>query len=131
MSEGKNTGSDQASEAPAERLDRWMEHTGERVGRAAIRFGRRLRAITDQVREQAGRSVEAASRQAAARAGVPPNGDGRCPAGYPVKGNVREDSVRLYHVPGQRSYDQTKPERCFATEEDARKAGYQPAWPEV
>lgn len=49
----------------------------------------------------------------------------KCPSGYPVKGN-RTGSNRewKYHVPGQRYYAKTKPEECFRTAADARKAGY-------
>ncbi|GGF47523.1 hypothetical protein GCM10010922_24190 [Microbacterium sorbitolivorans] len=47
-----------------------------------------------------------------------------CPEGYPIKGN--KDSG-IYHVPGQRFYDRTKPEECFANEADAQRAGYRKA----
>lgn len=42
----------------------------------------------------------------------------------PVKGNA--DSG-IYHVRGQRYYNATKPEECFATEQAARDAGYRKA----
>src|SRR3954453_13766152 len=42
--------------------------------------------------------------------------EGQCPPGFPVKTTV--DSG-IYHVPGGRSYARTKPERCYATPEDA------------
>ncbi|MGH2549189.1 MAG: hypothetical protein ACRDHN_07355, partial [Thermomicrobiales bacterium] len=48
-------------------------------------------------------------------------GESDCIAGYPIKGNA---SSKIYHVAGQSSYDQTIPELCFATEEDAVAAGY-------
>lgn len=44
-----------------------------------------------------------------------------CPSWAPIKGNA--DSG-IYHVPGQRFYDRTKPEECFRTEAAARAAGY-------
>ena len=47
-----------------------------------------------------------------------------CPADYPVKGN---DSSMIYHVPSGRSYSDTTPEECFATEGAARAAGYRAA----
>jgi cytoskeletal protein RodZ len=52
-------------------------------------------------------------------------GDGThdCPDGYPIKGNA---SSRIYHLPGESSYDVTVPEVCFATEQDAAAAGYRP-----
>jgi hypothetical protein len=50
-------------------------------------------------------------------------GDGSrdCPEKFPIKGN---SSSMIYHLPGGRSYDQTIPEVCFATEDDAAAAGY-------
>jgi hypothetical protein len=53
------------------------------------------------------------------------DGDGTrdCPEGYPIKGNANS---RIYHLPGESSYDVTIPEICFATEDDAATAGYRP-----
>lgn len=47
--------------------------------------------------------------------------DDEQPEGFAIKGNA--DSL-LYHVPGSRSYNQTKAEVWFATEEDAEAAGF-------
>jgi large subunit ribosomal protein L22 len=47
--------------------------------------------------------------------------DDEQPEGFEIKGNA--DSM-LYHVPGSRSYNQTKAEVWFATEEDAEAAGF-------
>ncbi|WP_345474065.1 hypothetical protein QMQ05_06775 [Glutamicibacter ectropisis] len=48
-----------------------------------------------------------------------------CPSGYPVKGNrTGSKSEWKYHVPGGQFYSRTKPEECFKTAADARKAGY-------
>ena len=33
----------------------------------------------------------------------------------------------IYHVPGAAYYDETNPEECFATEAEARAAGYRAA----
>ena len=44
-----------------------------------------------------------------------------CPADKPIKGNAQSG---IYHIPGGQYYKETKPERCFATEQDAQKAGY-------
>lgn len=51
------------------------------------------------------------------------DGDGshHCPGSHAIKGNA---SSKIYHLPGGRSYDQTIPEVCFASEEDAVAAGY-------
>ncbi len=48
---------------------------------------------------------------------------GSCPADFPIKGN---NSSKIYHVPGSPSYDGTKAEWCFATEEQATGAGFRP-----
>lgn len=50
--------------------------------------------------------------------------DGTCPASHPIKGNRGSMGALIYHVPGGRNYDRTKPEACFATEADAQAAGY-------
>jgi hypothetical protein len=50
--------------------------------------------------------------------------NGSCPAGYPVKAN---DSSKIFHVPGGRSYDRTAAERCYANADDARADGYRAA----
>src|SRR6476469_2629560 len=47
-----------------------------------------------------------------------------CPQAKPVKGN--ENSM-IAHEPGDRYYDVTKPEQCFATMGDAEAAGFRPA----
>jgi competence protein ComEC len=47
-----------------------------------------------------------------------------CPASHPIKGNVSSSGERIYHVPGGAFYARTKPEECFATEQDAQAAGY-------
>jgi micrococcal nuclease len=44
-----------------------------------------------------------------------------CPPGRPVKGNLPSG---IYHLPGQPSYEATNPERCFASAEEAEKAGF-------
>ncbi len=50
--------------------------------------------------------------------------DGRCPPGYPIKGN---DNSGIYHVPGGRFYERTVPDRCYADEDDAQADGYRRA----
>lgn len=49
-----------------------------------------------------------------------------------IKGNIASDGERIYHLPGQRYYDVTtinesKGERWFCTEQQARDAGWRPA----
>jgi hypothetical protein len=52
---------------------------------------------------------------------VAPSGEWTCPDSHPIKGN--RDSM-IYHVPGGRYFNRTKPEECFASESDAVAAGY-------
>ena len=58
--------------------------------------------------------------------GVAPASRTACPSSHPIKGNQgsRSNVDWIYHVPGSNSYNATQPERCFATEEEARAAGY-------
>ena len=37
--------------------------------------------------------------------------DGACPLSHPVKANANSG---IYHVPGGRFYDRTRPERCYS-----------------
>lgn len=46
---------------------------------------------------------------------------GEMPAGFEIKGNGQS---MLFHVPGSRYYNATKPEYWFDTEENARAAGF-------
>ena len=50
-----------------------------------------------------------------------------CSPGYPIKGNRSGGGGLLYHPPASRAYDQTIPEECFATEQDAEAADYRRA----
>ncbi|MET2011932.1 carboxypeptidase regulatory-like domain-containing protein [Microbacterium chocolatum] len=53
-----------------------------------------------------------------------PTSEWNCPSWAPIKGNK---SSMIYHMPGQRFYDRTKPEDCFRTESAAVSAGYRKA----
>jgi micrococcal nuclease len=63
------------------------------------------------------------------RPGVLPESAWACPAAYPVKGNVNPFSSPrcIYHVPDSELYGATKPDRCYATVDDARGDGCQAA----
>jgi hypothetical protein len=69
----------------------------------------------------AARSVAAAPDDAAERAWLPANDDGSTPDGHPVK--VKESSG-IFHVPGGRFYDRTRPDRCYPTAAAAEADGY-------
>jgi hypothetical protein len=49
-----------------------------------------------------------------------------CPPSHPIKGNQgsRSTTEWIYHLPGGASYRVTVPEECFASEAEARAAGY-------
>lgn len=44
-----------------------------------------------------------------------------------IKGNINAKGDKLYHVPGGKSYDRTKPEQWFCSEADAEAAGFRKA----
>ncbi|MGH2548481.1 MAG: hypothetical protein ACRDHN_03780 [Thermomicrobiales bacterium] len=44
-----------------------------------------------------------------------------CPSGFPIKGN---ESSKIFHRPGESSYDRTIPEICFADEGTAVSMGF-------
>ena len=64
---------------------------------------------------------------AATRAGVPPETPWACPASHPIKGYLSSESGRVYFVPEHRFYEEASPERCYATEGEARQDGGRPA----
>jgi hypothetical protein len=46
---------------------------------------------------------------------------GTCPTSHPVKAKL---ASRLFHVPGMFAYDRTRPDRCYAEEQDALADGF-------
>jgi hypothetical protein len=59
------------------------------------------------------------------RPGVPPKDARTCPVTQPIKGNFTTYSGErcVYHPPTGEFYGKTKPERCYATGDDARQDG--------
>ena len=59
------------------------------------------------------------------KVGLAPTEAWTCPTTHPIKGNFTTYSGErcIYHVPGGQFYDKTKPERCYATENEARQDG--------
>jgi hypothetical protein len=53
--------------------------------------------------------------------------DGNCPPDYPVKGNTTPQGEQLYRTRANAGYDETIPDICFASLDDALAAGYKPA----
>lgn len=41
-----------------------------------------------------------------------------------IKGNIKPNGEKIYHLPDGRFYDKVKAEVMFKTEEDAQKAGF-------
>lgn len=74
----------------------------------------------------------AAAQPAATIAAQTPNAErtprsrqsGTPAAGGAVKGNINSKGERLYHLPGDQNYEAVKPEQTFATEDEARAAGF-------
>jgi hypothetical protein len=52
---------------------------------------------------------------------VQADGAKTCPEAFPIKGNA---TSRIYHLPGESTYEATIPEICFATEAAAIGLGY-------
>jgi hypothetical protein len=70
----------------------------------------------------------APTRSAGAASPAPPSAPSAPTTGCRIKGNISQ-SGRIYHVPGSPSYDQTridesKGERWFCSEAQARAAGW-------
>jgi len=59
--------------------------------------------------------------------GAAPKGSD-CPADHMVKGNIVDRGAnkgdKIYHLPGDNGYAQTKPEQCFVDAKEAEVAGY-------
>jgi micrococcal nuclease len=69
--------------------------------------------------------AEVNGSSAGERPGVPPANAWACPVTHPIKGNFTTYSGErcIHHVMGGSFYLKTKPERCYATEGDARRDG--------
>jgi micrococcal nuclease len=52
--------------------------------------------------------------------------DDKPPEGKLIKGNINAKGEKIYHLPGTRDYEKTKAEVWFATEAEARAAGFRP-----
>jgi hypothetical protein len=67
--------------------------------------------------------TEVSTQQVAQRVfpGAEPISAWQCPSTHIIKGNFTPTSGErcIYHVPGGRFYDKTKPERCYVSHQDA------------
>ncbi|HYS17923.1 MAG TPA: thermonuclease family protein [Candidatus Binatia bacterium] len=73
--------------------------------------------------------AQATSPGAKERLGVPPESAWACPAAQPIKGlfNAFSSPRCVFHVLDSELYGATKPDRCYATVDDARQDGCQAA----
>lgn len=100
------------------------EATAEAINGAARRTAQATSAAVEQAMEVAEHAVEQtveATRGAAAQARK---------AAEPerlIKGNISARGEKIYHLPGQSSYERTQAEELFASEADAQAAGYRRA----
>lgn len=60
-----------------------------------------------------------------ARPGLPPRNGWSCPLSHPIKGDFRTYSSErcIYYPPGTASYAESRTDRCYATEDEARQDG--------
>jgi len=74
-------------------------------------------------------SVALAGPTTGERPGVPPESVWTCPVSQPIKGNRKTYSSGrcVFHVPDGELYGATKPDRCYATVDNARQDGCQAA----
>ncbi|GEM_PF-2365659 len=84
----------------------------ERVSRATIEA---TATAVEQVEDVVQRTAEQASN------GV------QAPADRRIKGNINTRGEKIYHLPGQSSYERTQAEEWFASEDAAQAAGYRRA----
>lgn len=92
---------------------------GERASRATVEATATAVEQTAKVAEQASEIVEQATAQGS-------NG-AQAPADRRIKGNINARGEKIYHLPGQSSYDRTQAEERFTSEEAAQAAGYRRA----
>ena len=66
-----------------------------------------------------------APKIAQARPGVPPKTGWSCPLTHPIKADFATYSSErcIYYVPGSTAYAESRTERCYATEDEARQDG--------
>ena len=67
----------------------------------------------------------AAPSVAQARPGVPPKSGWSCPLSHPIKADFATYSSErcIYYVPSSSAYAESRTERCYATEDEARQDG--------
>lgn len=115
------TGADHPHEAQKpERLE--LPRTGDKRGQVVGGLPHNPAAVAPA-------KVVAAGAGAATAEKVLPAGavwavDDACPSSHPIKGNHSSSGDYIYHIPGGTFYERTRPEVCFASEDEAQTAGY-------
>ena len=73
----------------------------------------------------AAKSGPAAPKTTQARPGIAPKTGWRCPLSHPIKGDFKTYSAErcIYYVPGGGAYAESRTQRCYATEDEARQDG--------
>lgn len=95
-------------------------------GRARVLAGLVV-ALAALVADPDGEEAASAAQSRSPRPGVAPDGLWTCPATHPIKGYLSQSGGRLYFVPASPFYDEANPERCYRTEDEARRDGAAPA----
>lgn len=71
------------------------------------------------------KGAPAAPKTAQARPGVAPTTGWSCPLSHPIKADFNTYSSErcIYYVPGSAAYAESRTERCYASEDEARRDG--------
>ena len=133
------------SQADRDRYDRLLRHValadGRQVAQVLIAggFGEEFTYAAPYAGQAAYKAAEASARGArkgiwssGCRAPRPAVAPPTTPKDCLIKGNIANDGEKIYHLPGQRYYEVTKiseskGERWFCSESQARDAGWRPA----
>lgn len=100
-----------------------LKHVPAELAIDGIRHRRERRAEKNAETSSLSDLLQSLAESHKTQAGVPPTEEGKCPDGYPIKVSAKN----IYHSPGGRFYVVTRPVRCFATEAEAKAAGFRPS----
>ncbi len=105
----------EATATVVEQATQVAEQAAEKAAEQAEEVAGRTAKVVEQAADAADQVTERAS-----------NGAQRA-TDRRIKGNVNARGEKIYHLPGQSSYERTQPEEWFASEEEAQAAGYRRA----
>ena len=94
---------------------RAVANTARETQQATVDATRRATETVTETASRAVREAGEAAQEAAERAEL---------LQRPIKGNLSSRGEKIYHLPGQASYERTEADETFATEEEAQAAGY-------